>query len=169
MITYWQQVINWFYMLSSLNLGKNMTDEIEQSDEIMALQSIYGDGTFVCNVSEKPFTGKISIFLKTDAEEHNFTCNGWKLLLSLIKIVFRCFLLNKTFSYYISLTIYFVRRCHNLEASYSFDSELFIAIKLSVYGSSRCDPLLFVAYSTAGLLIFFFIFFIFKKLQFSFH
>lgn len=53
-----------------------MADEDEQLDEIMALQSIYEDDTFTCNNSDKPITGRINITMKTDAEEHNFTCNG---------------------------------------------------------------------------------------------
>ena len=54
-----------------------MADEQEQADEIMALQSIYEDDTFICNASKKPFNGKISIFLDPDSEDHEFMCNGW--------------------------------------------------------------------------------------------
>ena len=43
------------------------------------------------------------------------------------------------------------RRSDDNQASYSFDSELFIAIKLSIYEFSRCDSLLSLAYFTAGL------------------
>lgn len=53
-----------------------MADESEQSDELMALQSIYEDGTFDCNISEQPFSGKVSVFPDSDAEEYNFMCNG---------------------------------------------------------------------------------------------
>ena len=56
-----------------------MADENEQLDEIMALQSIYEDGTFICNFSDKPITGSISITIETNAEEHNFICNGCNL------------------------------------------------------------------------------------------
>lgn len=55
---------------------ENMADEQEQSDEIMALQSIYEDDIFICNASKKPFTGKMFIFLNTDSEDHEFMCNG---------------------------------------------------------------------------------------------
>ena len=53
-----------------------MSDENEQSDEILALQSIYGDETFSCDVSKKPYTGIIYVNCQTDSNTHDVICNG---------------------------------------------------------------------------------------------
>lgn len=53
-----------------------MADESEQLEEIMALQNIYEDYTFLCNVNDKPITGEFSIIIETDTKSYSFTCNG---------------------------------------------------------------------------------------------
>lgn len=79
---------NWKYKIRVEIAEENMADENEQLDEIMALQSIYEDGTFICNISDKPITGNISITIETDADELGFTCNGYDLniVLNVIRI-----------------------------------------------------------------------------------
>ena len=55
-------------------------------------------------------------------------------------------LLRSTF-----LAFYFLRRSNNNKTSSSFDSGFFIAFKLSIWESSRRDPLLFMAHFATSL------------------
>ena len=53
-----------------------MSDETEQSDEMLALQSICGDEAFVCEISKKPYSGTIYIDCQADSNIHDVICNG---------------------------------------------------------------------------------------------
>ena len=53
-----------------------MADDNEQADEIVAIQSIYGENVFSCDISRKPFTGRMSVGLRNTSGPYDFMCNG---------------------------------------------------------------------------------------------
>lgn len=52
-----------------------MDNENEQSDEIVALQSIYNENIFDCDISRKPFSGRMTVGLRNCSGPYDFKCN----------------------------------------------------------------------------------------------